>query len=179
MVLSGLLNKRTVHEINMAGGSAIGLSGKDDWLLRCTQLDPALGLVGNPEAVSNVALGVAARRPDLSKSFFPRALVKVNVDMIENLLDQNLVPVIAPIGVGMDASDPNTYNVRTTEFLYFRERDVTYFWWTGKCGCGRLCRCQAAASEPPPSFDRHQRSARQGETLDSEPRQCISENPYC
>jgi hypothetical protein len=33
MVLSGKLNKRTVAEIGAAGGSAIGLSGKDDKLL--------------------------------------------------------------------------------------------------------------------------------------------------
>jgi acetylglutamate kinase len=41
MALSGLLNKRTVHEIGLAGGRAIGLSGKDDQLLRCaSQLPP-------------------------------------------------------------------------------------------------------------------------------------------
>ena len=46
MVLCGSVNKRTAHEITMAGGSAVGLSGKDDALLRATQLDTKLGLVG-------------------------------------------------------------------------------------------------------------------------------------
>jgi acetylglutamate kinase len=78
------LNKRTVHEIGLAGGSAIGLSGKDDGLLRCTQMDVALGLVGEP--------------------------VLVNTALLRNLLDLNLVPVVAPIGVGLEG-DANTYNV--------------------------------------------------------------------
>lgn len=73
-----------MHEIGLAGGSAIGLSGKDDNLVRCTQMDAALGLVGEP--------------------------VLVNTELLENLLDMNLTPVVAPIGVGLEG-DANTYNV--------------------------------------------------------------------
>lgn len=84
MVLSGLLNKRTVHEIGLAGGFAVGLSGKDSNLMKCVPLSPELGLVGDP--------------------------VEINTDLLESLLDQGLIPVIAPIGMGM-SGDPATYNV--------------------------------------------------------------------
>jgi acetylglutamate kinase len=84
MVLSGLLNKRTVHEIGIAGGSAIGLSGKDNNLILCTQLNPALGLVGEP--------------------------VTVNAQMLCNFLANDIMPVIAPIGQGFPG-DTNTYNI--------------------------------------------------------------------
>jgi len=84
MVLSGKLNKRTVHEIGLAGGSAVGLSGKDDQLLCCKPLNPALGLVGDP--------------------------VSVNTGFLDDLLDNHLVPVIAPIGIGLPG-DAATYNV--------------------------------------------------------------------
>jgi acetylglutamate kinase len=84
MVLSGLLNKRTVHEIGIAGGRAVGLSGKDNSLMRCVPLDPELGLVGDP--------------------------VTINTAMLNDLLRTGLIPVIAPIGQGFDG-DANTYNV--------------------------------------------------------------------
>lgn len=83
MVLSGKLNKRTVAEIGQAGGSAIGLSGKDDKLMCCRPVKPELGLVGQP--------------------------VAINVELLDDLLDMNLMPVIAPIGIGVD--DDGTYNV--------------------------------------------------------------------
>lgn len=46
MVLVGKVNKSLVSLINVAGGSAVGLSGKDGNLLTARVLDPALGLVG-------------------------------------------------------------------------------------------------------------------------------------
>lgn len=86
MVLSGLLNKRTVHEIGLAGGSAVGLSGKDSQLIECVPLDPALGLVGDPK--------------------------EVNVRFLEDVLDSGRLPVIAPIGQGFALKgDTSTYNV--------------------------------------------------------------------
>ena len=65
MVLSGSINKELVTAINRAGGTAIGLSGKDGNLIRATkvrrtQKDPGsniekildLGFVGEPEHVN-------------------------------------------------------------------------------------------------------------------------------
>ncbi|WP_205963825.1 acetylglutamate kinase [Pseudoruegeria sp. SK021] len=82
MVLSGLINKRVVAAINTQGGRAIGLSGKDANLMVCKQTDPALGFVGTPD--------------------------RMNTDVLRTLFDANIIPVIAPLGIG---DDGETFNV--------------------------------------------------------------------
>ena len=82
MVLSGYVNKRIVQAINQQGGRAIGLSGKDSNLMLCTQTDPALGLVGTPS--------------------------KIDPSVLKTLFDNDLIPVIAPLGAGEKGE---TYNV--------------------------------------------------------------------
>ncbi len=95
MVLSGSINKSIVAAINGAGGTAIGVSGKDGGLiqarkLRRTKRDPDsniekildLGFVGEPR--------------------------HVNPQVLENLQQAGMIPVIAPIGVG---SGGETYNI--------------------------------------------------------------------
>jgi len=90
MVLSGSVNKSIVAGICAKGGRAIGLSGKDDSLLRCTKRPglPDLGFVGEVETV--------------------------NTGLLDGLLDMGVAPVVAPIGVGTDPGPdgrPVTYNV--------------------------------------------------------------------
>ncbi|NBT30527.1 MAG: acetylglutamate kinase, partial [Rhodobacteraceae bacterium] len=95
MVLSGSINKQIVSAINTAGGRAVGLSGKDGNLmsvrkLRRTQRETDsniekildLGFVGDPSHVAS--------------------------DLLESLTKADIIPVIAPIGVGEDGA---TYNV--------------------------------------------------------------------
>ncbi|HUK09694.1 MAG TPA: acetylglutamate kinase [Stellaceae bacterium] len=95
MVLSGSINKQLVSAINSAGGYAIGLSGKDADLIRARQLrrtkvDPDshiervldLGFVGEPEAI--------------------------NTTVLQTLKNSQIIPVIAPIGVG---ENDETYNI--------------------------------------------------------------------
>ncbi len=82
MVLSGSVNKRIVGAINKQGGKAVGLSGKDANLMICEKATPDLGFVGNP--------------------------TKINPEVLHTFLDSDLIPVIAPIGVGTDGQ---TYNV--------------------------------------------------------------------
>lgn len=74
MVLSGLVNKRIVQAINAQGGRAVGLSGKDANLIRCSVTDPALGLVGTPD--------------------------NVNPQVLRDLAEKEYIPVIAPLGIG-------------------------------------------------------------------------------
>jgi acetylglutamate kinase len=82
MVLVGKLNKEIVGLINVHGGRAVGLSGKDGNLLRARKrlhrmpdgTTADIGLVGEVETV--------------------------NTDMIRLLEDNGLIPVIAPVGVG-------------------------------------------------------------------------------
>ncbi|HEV2650109.1 MAG TPA: acetylglutamate kinase [Rhizomicrobium sp.] len=85
MVLTGSINKQIVSSINAAGGRAVGLSGKDSTMLLARKLmknGVDLGFVGEPE--------------------------KVNPDVLHTLMKQEIIPVIAPIGVG---SAGETYNV--------------------------------------------------------------------
>jgi acetylglutamate kinase len=90
MVLVGKINKEIVGLINLHGGRAVGLSGKDASLLRArkrlhrmpdgTSVD--IGLVGEVEAV--------------------------NPEPIRLLEENGFIPVIAPVGVGESGE---TYNI--------------------------------------------------------------------
>lgn len=82
MVLSGTVNKRIVQAINDQGGRAVGLSGKDANLVVCDPADPALGLVGNPS--------------------------EINPEVIRTLFENDLIPVIAPLGAGRNGE---TFNI--------------------------------------------------------------------
>ena len=95
MVLTGSINKQIVSSINAAGGRAVGVSGKDGNLviakkLERMKLDPStlemkpvdLGFVGEPD--------------------------KVNPDVIRAMMKSEMIPVIAPIGVGPKGE---TYNI--------------------------------------------------------------------
>ena len=95
MVLSGSINKSIVGAINSVGGHAVGLSGKDNNLvvaeaLRRTKKDPDsqieqildLGFVGYPK--------------------------HVNADFLKMFKSTNIIPVIAPIGLGEKGE---TYNI--------------------------------------------------------------------
>ena len=82
MVLSGTVNKRIVQAINKQGGRAVGLSGKDANLVVCDPADPALGLVGNPS--------------------------DINPEVIRTLFENDLIPVVAPLGAGRNGE---TFNI--------------------------------------------------------------------
>ena len=86
MVLSGSINKQIVSGINAAGGRAIGISGKDGNLIVAKKLDRGdgvdLGFVGEPETV--------------------------NPSVLRTIMSSEIVPVIAPIGVGTKGE---TYNI--------------------------------------------------------------------
>ena len=95
MVLSGAINKQIVSGINAAGGRAVGVSGKDGNMVVArkverTRIDPAtnarvpvdLGFVGEPE--------------------------KVDAEVLRMILNSDLIPVVAPIGVGPKGE---TYNI--------------------------------------------------------------------
>ena len=95
MVLAGTINKQIVTSINSAGGKAVGLSGKDGTMIRArklrrTQRDPDsniekildLGFVGEP--------------------------TEIDVEILSIFERSDLIPVIAPIGVGPEGE---TYNI--------------------------------------------------------------------
>jgi acetylglutamate kinase len=95
MVLSGSINKQIVSAINAAGGMAVGLSGKDGNLIQAQKLRRTkretdsniekildLGFVGEPE--------------------------RINPGILEAMEESDIIPVIAPIGVGANGE---TYNI--------------------------------------------------------------------
>ncbi|MGR3503005.1 acetylglutamate kinase [Pseudaestuariivita sp.] len=82
MVLSGSVNKRIVQAICAAGGRAVGLSGKDAGMIRCTTADPALGLVGTPDLV--------------------------DPQILRDLTAAGVIPVVAPLGYGAEGE---TFNI--------------------------------------------------------------------
>jgi acetylglutamate kinase len=83
MVLGGSVNKEIVALINQHGGRAIGVTGKDDGLIRAKKLNGRqdLGFVGE----------VAAVRPEV----------------IRHLEDGGFIPVIAPIGIDEEGQSYN------------------------------------------------------------------------
>ncbi|MCL3881099.1 acetylglutamate kinase [Marivita sp. GX14005] len=83
MVLTGLVNKRIVQAIMAEGGRAVGLSGKDDNLMVCDADDAELGFVGRPS--------------------------KMNPQVLRDLFDAGIIPVVAPIGTGRGKNE--TFNV--------------------------------------------------------------------
>lgn len=81
-VLAGETNKDLVKLLNVEGGRAVGLCGLDANLLTAKQERDDLGWVGH--------------------------ITDVNVDLVEDLLDQGYIPVIASVA-GDD--EGNSYNV--------------------------------------------------------------------
>lgn len=86
MVLAGKLNKDLVTDLCAHGINAVGLCGKDAGLLKCTKMlseGEDIGYVGE--------------------------VAEMNTDLINTLIDNDFVPVISPIGVGID--DNKSYNI--------------------------------------------------------------------
>ena len=72
MVLVGQVNPQLVSAINVHGPLAVGVSGEDAGLIRATARDPELGFVGD--------------------------VVAVNPGILQGLLDEGFIPVVATIG---------------------------------------------------------------------------------
>ena len=100
MVLAGSVNKEIVAAINAQGGKAVGISGKDANLMRAMRIerrfrDPDsnieeivdLGFVGDP--------------------------IAVDPHIIDVIIHSDLIPVIAPIGVGPEGE---TLNINADKF---------------------------------------------------------------
>jgi acetylglutamate kinase len=94
MVLVGKVNKQIVNLINLNGGKALGLSGKDGWLIRAEKKELAVSKEhATPELIDLGKVG---------------QVTAVNVDLLNSLLRQDIIPVIAPVGVD---GRGETYNI--------------------------------------------------------------------
>ena len=81
MVLGGRANKAIVSMIARAGGSAVGISGKDGQVFQARRMAPDLGQVGE--------------------------IAAVDVTLIRVLADAGYIPVVASIGIGADGESYN------------------------------------------------------------------------
>ncbi len=95
MVLAGSINKQIASAINRAGGTAIGLSGKDGHLIRARRLERRV-----PDPESNIEKVL-----DLG---FVGAPEHVDAQVLNTLAASNIIPVVAPIGIGAEGE---TYNI--------------------------------------------------------------------
>ena len=95
MVLAGTINKQIVTTINAVGGTAVGLSGKDGRLIEAVAL---------ARRVRDAETG-AEHVADLGFVGEPR---RINAALLDHLGDSDIVPVIAPIGMGVGGE---TYNI--------------------------------------------------------------------
>ena len=94
MVLAGGINKALVAAIHSAGGRAVGLSGKDGQLITASKL-AELSKPSDSE-IERVDLGFVGR-PE-----------KVDPTVLHALLGVGMIPVVAPVGLGLDGQ---TYNI--------------------------------------------------------------------
>lgn len=85
MVLGGQVNKSIVNLINQAGGRAMGVTGKDARLIRAKPLKMHLDKADLKSEI--IDLGHVGQ------------VEKVDVSVIEDLIQAGFIPVIAPIGV--------------------------------------------------------------------------------
>ena len=81
MVLVGRVNRDIVSSINVHGPLAVGLSGEDAQLISAVARSPELGFVGDVE--------------------------NVNAGILERLLSQELIPVVATIGADVAGQSYN------------------------------------------------------------------------
>lgn len=95
MVLAGSINKEIVTAINRAGGRAIGLCGKDANLMRAKRL---LRTKRDPDSNIEKVLDLG----------FVGEPTEVDAELLRQLSKSDVIPVIAPIGVG---DDGETFNI--------------------------------------------------------------------
>lgn len=93
MVLAGKINSEIVCLLNQQGAKAVGLSGKD------------ADLVIAEKHLAEIYENGEVKKADIG---FVGDVVKINAGLLHTLLDQDYIPVIAPIGRGIDNA---TYNI--------------------------------------------------------------------
>lgn len=95
MVLGGAVNQNIVNLINQAGGKAVGLTGKDANLIRAKKM-----LIKRTSA--------DLQTPEIMDIGHVGEVTAINREVVDLLTASDIIPVIAPVGVG---DDNKTYNI--------------------------------------------------------------------
>ena len=93
MGLVGQVNKEVVGYLNQHGGKAVGLSGKDGSLLLSKKL--LQDIRRDDGTMEQVDIGYVGD------------VIRVNTDLIRTLENGKYIPVIAPVGVGLEGESYN------------------------------------------------------------------------
>ncbi len=96
MVLGGLVNKEIVNLINVHGGKAVGLTGKDGNFIHARKINITKAGASIDDAPEIIDLGHVGEVSSIDPS------------VVEMLGNSDFIPVIAPIGVGKDG---HSYNI--------------------------------------------------------------------
>lgn len=94
MVLGGLVNKEIVNLINQHGGKAVGLTGKDGNFIRANKIKLKKAAIDS-EAFELIDLGHVGE------------VTAIDTAVLNMLNQSDFIPVIAPIGVGIDGESYN------------------------------------------------------------------------
>lgn len=94
MVLVGKVNKEIVNLMNLNGGKAVGLSGKDGRIIRARRLEMAVAKKDAPPEI--IDLGKVGE------------VVGIDVSLIRTLEREGFIPILAPVGVD---DEGETYNI--------------------------------------------------------------------
>jgi len=93
MVLVGKINKEIVALINRHGGRAVGLSGKDANLIQAVKkMGKSIDLSGN-ELTQDIG--------------FVGDVKKINPEIIQTVIKEGYIPIVAPVGVGEEGESYN------------------------------------------------------------------------
>jgi len=104
MVLGGLVNKSIVSLINHNGGQAVGLTGKDGSMIRAKKME-LIRQSGGLESVEAMPSELLA--PEIIDLGHVGEVTTIDPSIVNALDEGDFIPVIAPIGVGEDASSYN------------------------------------------------------------------------
>ncbi len=94
MVLVGQVNKEIVNLINLSGGVAAGLSGKDGRTILARKMEMVVSKKDAPPEI--IDLGKVGE------------VVRINTGLIESIQAKGFIPIIAPVGVDEEGE---TYNI--------------------------------------------------------------------
>jgi len=94
MVLGGMVNKEIVNLINQHNGNAVGLTGKDGNLIQARKMEMT-------------AFNEDLNAPELIDLGHVGEVAKINTKVLDMLIQDDFIPVIAPVGVDQNGQSYN------------------------------------------------------------------------
>lgn len=94
MVLGGMVNKEIVNLIHQHNGNAVGLTGKDGNLIQARKMEMT-------------AFNQDLNAPELIDLGHVGEVVRINTKVLDMLIQDDFIPVIAPVGVDVNGKSYN------------------------------------------------------------------------